>query len=43
MLLLLLAVLIVPYGIETPYIVNFLRYRGVLIVPYGIETCSEWP
>ena len=31
-------VLIVPYGIETSWSKNALKFYWVLIVPYGIET-----
>ena len=38
MLLLLILVLIVPYGIETYFMMNGGSAGTVLIVPYGIET-----
>ena len=33
--------LIVPYGIETIYLVNRLFFDYLLIVPYGIETFNN--
>ena len=39
--LLVISVLIVPYGIETAYSLSFRYTVFVLIVPYGIETISQ--